>query len=219
MSLRVAGFCWAALSLGWGLLAQNVRLAPASTPEGYVARLLINEVPFPGDPLYRSEEDCRRGMEEIVWVLNNRLRHIPPGYSQQEVANTRAANLIEVITAPGQVEGFHRDGQGRFVAVPRVHRRVDYLVRIANDGQPGRIAALLNHAAQLAAAALAGGPDSPDLFLELRRVGSTGVTGRAYAWMTANLPDHPGGHFVAVPREREGRIAGNQFYTLTERRP
>ena len=45
------------------------------------------------------------------------------------------------------------------------------------------------------------------------------VTGRAYAWMTADLPFRPGGDFVAIPRHEGGASGGNHFYTLRREVP
>jgi hypothetical protein len=202
-----------------GAPAANVELDPRTTRAGYVAALLINEVPFPGDPLYRSEEDTKRGMLEILWVLDNRVRHIPPGYTQERVAHTRARDIIDVITAPGQVEGFHRDSAGQFTAEWRVFERLDALVRIANEGTPGRFARLLNHAQELVHDYYRQTWPAEDLFAPLRRVGPYAVTGRSYAWMTADLPYRPGGDFVAVPRYLGGAPGGNRIYTLRKLSP
>jgi hypothetical protein len=202
-----------------GLLAARafsgpVELEPATSKAGYVARLLINEVPFPGDPLYRNEQDSMRCMLEILWVLDNRIRQIPTGYTQERVANTRTRDIIGVITAPGQVQDFYRDNGDRFAASSRVFARVDYLVRIANEGSPGRFARLLNHAQKLSNLYFEGRQEGEDLFAPLRRVGPYAVTGRAYAWMTSDLPYQPGGDFVAIPRDEGGAPGGNHFYTL-----
>lgn len=192
----------------------TVELKPADSKEGYVARLLINEVPFPGDPLYRSEDDSKRGMLAILAVLDNRIRYIPPGYTQTQIANTETRDIIDVITAPGQVEDFYKTGDGRFTTSRRVIVRVDYLVKIANQGTPGRFARLINYAQDLARDYFRGETSGERVFVSLHRVGSTPVTGRGYAWMTADLPCEPGGSFVAVPRSEEGLLGANRFYTL-----
>jgi len=199
--------------------AGSVDLAPAYDKAGFVARLLINEVSFPGDPCYRSEEDSMRCMLEILWVLDNRIRHIPPGYTQERVANTRTRDIIDIITAPGQVEGFYRDSDGRFTASSRVFARVDYLVQIANEGPPGRFARLLNHAQALARDYFASRPAGEDKFASLRRVGRDPVTGRAFAWMTSDMPYRPGGDFISIPRQLGGAQGGNHFYTLRRGEP
>jgi hypothetical protein len=202
--------------LGSRAFAAPVVLEPVTSKPGYVARLLINEVPFPGDPLYRSEADSMRCMLEILWVLDNRIRHIPPGYTQERVANTQTDDIIGVITAPGQVQDFYRESDGRFTAARRVITRVDYLVNIANEGTPGRFARLLNHAQTLARDYFEGRPRGEDMFAVLRRVGPYSVTGRAYAWMTSDLPFRPGGDFVSIPRSDGGAPGGNHFYTLRQ---
>lgn len=197
--------------------AQNVRLLPADTPEGYVARLLINEAAFPGERGYRSEQDSGAAMLAVLWVLHGRIHHVPEGYTQREVAMIETQSLIEVITADGskdQVEGFFRDRQGRFRAVPRVHRRVAYLVSIGNQGAPGPVARLLNRAQDLASAYAHRGPEGPDIFENIRRISGTEVTGRSYSWMSAFARRTPGGNFVPIPVDLGGILGGNRFFTL-----
>jgi len=217
------GICFAGLIAANGAAA-TVALEPATSKSGYLARLLINEASFPGDPLYRSEEDTRFCMLEILWVLDNRIRHIPPGYTQQRVANAETDDIIDVITAPGQVNDFYRDPAGQFTAARRVFTRVDFLVGIANEGPPGRFGRLLNYAQTLARdyfessrTGTAGWGE--DRFAPLRRIGPFSVTGRAYAWMTSDLPYEPGGDFVPIPREDGGAPSGNRFYTLRRSTP
>src|SRR5215471_17117773 len=78
-----------------------VQLEPPDTPSGYLARLLINEVPFPGERGYVSEEETKAAMLEILWVLDSRLRNIPPGYRQEQVAGVRSKDVIDIITGTG----------------------------------------------------------------------------------------------------------------------
>lgn len=207
-ALVVAGLC------AMQVVAANVELQPADSEEGYVARLLINEVPFPGDPLYRNEEDSKRGMFAILVVLDNRIHYIPPGYTQAQIANTKTRDIIDVITAPGQVQDFFKTRDGQFTASRRVFVRVNYLVKIANQGSPGRFAHLLNYAQELAQDYFRGEITGQSVFGSLEHVGGTPVTGRGYAWMTAGLPCEPGGSFVKVPRSLDGLLGANRFYTL-----
>jgi len=60
---------WPALLLS--AAAQSfVELDPPNTVVGYVATLLINEVPFPGEKGYVSEQDTQAAMRQILWVLH-----------------------------------------------------------------------------------------------------------------------------------------------------
>ena len=208
-----AGFLFV-LAHAASVLAANVDLEPATAAPGYVARLLINETPFPGDPLYRSEEDTKEGMLSVLWVLDNRIHHIPVGYTQEEIAAVRTSDITDIMTARGQVQDFFRGPDGQSTAADRVFERVDYLLRIANEGSPGRFARLLNHAQELARSYFRGTPDGEDMFAQLRQVGDEPVTGRGFAWMTADLPFEPGGNFVPIPNSDEGVLGGNRFYTL-----
>jgi hypothetical protein len=58
-----------------------VQLDRSDTTAGYLASLLINEVPFPGERAYMSEADTRDAMLQILWVLHSRIHQIPPATS------------------------------------------------------------------------------------------------------------------------------------------
>lgn len=197
--------------------SEHVTLPLSDTVEGYIALLLINETPFPGERGWISENDTRSAMVGVLWVLESRLRHVPPGYRQSQIASVACDDVIDVITAggeKGQCDGFYRDAQGRFVAVDRVHERVEYLVRCANKGEPGRFARLLNFADGLARAYVHGGIEEADRFATLESVGGVPVTGRAYSWMTDRDHYNPGGNFVRIPDDDSGSLGGNRFFTL-----
>jgi hypothetical protein len=190
----------------------------ADTTTGYLARLLINESPFPGERAYESETDTKAAMLEILWVLDSRINNIPKGYTQQQVAGVRSKNIIDVITGTGgrrQCEGFYRNDAGQFVTDARVDERLNYLLKIANSGdKPGKFAGLLNYAQGLARAYFKGGMEGADRFAGLTRVGSVPVTGHAYSWMTDVDSYHPGGNFVTIPSTDDGSLGGNRFFTL-----
>jgi hypothetical protein len=202
-------------------LGANVELDPPTTPAGYLALLLINEVPFPGERAYVSEEDSKAAMLSLLWVLHCRVSAIPPGYTQTQVAAVQTRNVIEVMTAggvKGQVDGFYKDPDGRPVAVPRVHERVAYLTGLANRGQPGKMARLLAHARDLARQYFQAGPAGKDLFADIGKIGIKPVTGHGYAWMTDARGCDPGGSFVHIPDADQGALGGNRFYTLEKRK-
>ena len=195
----------------------NVHLEPANTKAGYLARILINEVPFPGEYRWLSEEDTKAAMRSILFVLDARISHIPPGYKQEYIALVKTDDIIDVITASKtqrQCDGFYRDKNGDFKAVDRVHKRVDSLVRIASQGTPGKFARLLNYAQGLASAYMKGGIEESDLFTGVKAIGSTKVTGRAYSWMSDKSCYSPGGNLVKIPNEQNGSLGGNRFFTL-----
>jgi hypothetical protein len=197
--------------------AANVDLADSLTPSGYVARLLINETPFPGERGWESEADSKAAMRQVLLVLDARLRHIPPRYTQRQIASVQTNDMIELMTAGGvhgQIDGFYRDESGRPATVPRVQTRIDYLLGIAGQGKPGTFARLLNHAQLLATSYFGGKPATPDLYLPLQAVAGQPVTGRAYSWMTDVGSFHPGGRFVRIPDDDQGGLGGNRFFTL-----
>lgn len=214
------------LLVGWGLLglaapaaAQNARLDPPDSSEGYVARLLINEVPFPGESFWVSVEDSCAAQQAIVWVLRNRLRHIPPGYTQRQVAAVTTGDVIDLLTAGGvhgQVEGFYRDEAGRPTMTAHVVERLDHLLAIANRGAPGNFARIINHARELARDFVASVPG--DRYAALRELEGIPVTGSAYGWMTDRDIYRPGGNFVRIGDRWRGGLGGNRFFTLRKLR-
>jgi hypothetical protein len=207
-----------AAGLAFRAQAEFVELRPMDTESGYLAALLINENPFPGENGFVSENNTRAGMLAVLWVLHSRIHYIPSGYRQSQVAGLSSTNIIDVITgtpAKRQCEGFYRDDAGRFVCAPRVGDRIKYLLNIANSGgKPGKFASLLNYAKDLAQAYVEGGLEGADRFAGLKRVNYVVVTGRAYSWMTDRDYFHPGGNFVSIPDDDEGSLGGNRFFTL-----
>ncbi len=198
----------------------GVELLPPGDPAGYIARLLINEVPFPGERGYVSEKDTRSAMLAVLWVVESRLRHTPGGYAPEELSAAGAEDAIDVITAggeKGQCDGFYRDRAGRPVFSPRVEERIDNLLRIAASGPPGRFSRLLVYGRDLAAAYVRGGIEEADRFAGLERVGKIPVTGRGYAWMADRDYYDPGGQFVRIPNADGGVLGGNRFFTLERR--
>ncbi|HET7537555.1 MAG TPA: hypothetical protein VFJ90_13940 [Candidatus Didemnitutus sp.] len=194
--------------------AQNVALDANDSPQGYVAVLLINEVPFPGERSWESEADSKAAMRQILYVLDSRLHHIPPKYTQRQVAAVQTDDIITLMTTRGQIEGFYRDESGHPATALRVRERLDYLLGIANNGTPGTFARLLNYAQSLSRAYFATGLTNPDLFVDLKEVMGTPVTGRAYSWMTDVGDFHPGGRFVRITDDYDGSLGGNRFFTL-----
>ena len=198
--------------------AAFVELDPPTTVSGYLASLLINEAPFPGENGYVSEQNTQSAMLAILWVLNARISHIPAGYKQVWVAGVQSSNVVDVIVGAGekrQCEGFYRDASGRFVSEARVKERIKYLLNIANNGsKPGRFANLLNYAQGLARAYVKGGVEGADRYAGLKKVGTAEVTGRAYSWMTDRDYFKPGGNFVSIPDKDDGSLGGNRFFTL-----
>ena len=200
--------------------AGAANLKPASTKEGYLARLLLNEVPFPGESGWVSEADSKAAMLAILWVLHSRVALVPDGYRQSEIAAVKTRDIIDVITVGGvhgQCEGFYRDKSGKPAMVARVPKRLNYLLKIANKGKPGKFARLINYAQGLSDSYFRGGIEESDRFAKLKKVNGTPVTGHAYSWMTDRSFYHPGGDFIKIPDAKGGSIGGNRFSTLKDR--
>lgn len=97
----------------------------------------------------------------------------------------------------------------------RVEERIDYLLKIANQGgKPGRFSSLLNFAQNLARTYFKEGIEGVDRYASLEKIGPVKVTGHAYSWMTDVNNYHPGGNYVFIPSEYKGSLGGNRFFTL-----
>jgi len=154
-------------------------------------------------------------MLSILWVLHSRMNHIPDGYTQYQICSSRSQNIIELITAKNQCEGFFLDAAGKPASAPRVEERLNYLKKIANSGgKPGKFASLLNFGQGVASAYLENGIPGADRFASLNQVNRVVVTGRAYSWMTDQDCYNPGGNFVTIPDAQNGSLGGNRFFTL-----
>jgi hypothetical protein len=198
------------------------RLRPATDTSGYVARLLINEVPFPGEHGYVSEDDTKTAMRALLLVLDARIHRVPAGYRQIEVAAVDSDNVLDIITAGGergQMDGFYYS-HGKPAMVPRITARINNLVHISNQGTPGRFARLISYAQQIADDYVSQGVGPhPDIFAELNSIPPYKVTGHAYGWMTDKGYYHPGGTFIKIPDNERGCLGGNRFFTLEQRHP
>ena len=198
-------------------LVAAISLPSPRTEIGFSAHLLINEAPFPGERAYVSEADTMQAMDSILNVLVARLAYVPEPYRQRDVAAVTTDNIFDIITAGGvrgQVDGFYRDSNGHLMVVSRVTERTDNLVRIANTGQPGRFARLLNHAVSVSSDFVRRSSVPYDPYSRLAVVDGIRVTGRAYSWMTDQSFYHPGGNFVRISDANQGAHGGNRFFTL-----
>jgi hypothetical protein len=197
--------------------ASPVNLPPVSTTEGYMSRLLINEVPFPGERGYKSEEDTKAAMDQLLMVLDRRLQNVPSPYTQRQIAATSADDMIDIITAggeKGQFDGFYRDNAGRPTMVPRVNERIDNLISIASKGQPGKFARLLNYAGEISITYVKTKIEPQDRHSDITSAQGSAATGGGYSWMTDEMRFHPGGNFLRIDDRDQGSLGGNRFFTL-----
>jgi len=68
MNAKVTYICFSGWALLSGMAAPKVTLMPATEPGGYIAHLLINETPFPGERGFVSEEDSKATMRALLLV-------------------------------------------------------------------------------------------------------------------------------------------------------
>lgn len=197
--------------------AETGEAARDISPSRYLAALLINEVPFPGEPRFKNAEDTRAAMQAILWVIECRRAQVPQGYTRHQVAATASTNLIDLITAVNQMQGFYKTAQERHTFDARVGERIAYLELLAKRRNTPTITELLAYARELAeayAVALALPFEKPFHSLSNLPPETPSVTGSPYGWMTDAPEFHPGGNFVRIPDECGGTLGGNRFYTL-----
>ena len=183
--------------------------------EDYLAALLINEVPFPGEPAFKNAADSKAAMEAIVWTIHSRRAPLPTGYTRRQVAATPSTNLIDILTAANQMEGFFKTDDDRHAFAPRVKERVDYLNLLGQRDDTPTITELLDYAYAIAHGYVEGNAlPFADPFAGLTHLSPDDVTGSPYGWMTDDPAFHPGGNFIRIPDDFGGSLGGNRFFTL-----
>jgi hypothetical protein len=170
-----------------------IELPSITTDAGVVARLVIVENRTPDHPQYNDEEVFKSMM--AMWaVVHNRLYNHPELFGAPH-----AANLIDIITAPGQFHGFSRAASGEVMISADLQHRIDEVLRIANTGAPGKYYQFIKKATEAAADHLPG----LDPFRAIDNIDGVPVTGGGYGWRAANASD-PGGRFIPIPASRGG---------------
>jgi hypothetical protein len=194
--------CGLALAVvGGTATTQNVALPDVNTDEGLLVRLFIAESRNPGHKQYNADT-AKKGMRAMKAVVDNRLRNNPGQFGAPG-----AKGYIDIVAAAGQFHGFSKGTNGKILIASDVQKRIDEVVKIANTGKPGKYAAFVQAAIDVAKA------DVDDPFKDVKKVGRTETTGGSDGWRTAGSAQ-PGGSFIAIPEANGGVIAGNQFYTL-----
>jgi hypothetical protein len=179
----------------------SVQLPPISTVEGVVVRLLLAESRGVAAPSY-DEGEVYRGMQAMKAVVDNRLRHHP-----EQFGAPGALTYVDIITAPGQFQGFFRDESGMVHLSASVQQRIQEVVRLANTDGCGPSSRLVDDAMQVTMARIT------DPFAGVTRVERIAAKGGSYGWQQEGAADL-GGSFLAIPVSHGGIIQGNQFYTL-----
>jgi hypothetical protein len=118
-----------------------------------------------------------------------------------------ALTYVDIITAPGQFQGFFRDESGMVHLSASVQQRIQEVVRLANTDGCGPSSRLVDDAMQVTLARIT------DPFAGVTRVERIAAKGGSYGWQQEGAADL-GGSFLAIPVSHGGIIQGNQFYTL-----
>lgn len=168
----------------------KLALPSAITEQGALARLLLAEAPSPYGAGYTAQR-ARSGMEWMELVVRNRL-----AMRSAQVGSAGANNIIDVIKAPGQFEGF-----GRYPVIGiQQQRNIDDIVAIANDGTHPKQKQFFDHVTAA---------------IEVARVGTITdpCPSKLLSWRTAGASG-PGGSFVLYQS-----FAGQDFYTVPAAQP
>jgi len=135
-------------------------------------------------------------------VHDNRLHH----HAEQFEA-PGALTYVDIITAPGQFQGFFRDESGNVYLSAAVQQRIQEVVREANTDANGPCSRLVDDAMEVTRTGVT------DPFAGMTEVDGIAAKGGSYGWQQEATADL-GGYFLAIPPSDGGVIQGNQFYTL-----
>jgi hypothetical protein len=177
-----------------------IQLPDISTDPGVLSRLIIAECENPGYADY-NQADGRLSFRMMQAVVVNRLNNHPSQFSAPG-----ATNLTDIITAPGQFEGFSMSG-GAVQISAAVSNRIATVMTNANAGDPGPYYQFVQDIVTCV-----NGPVSDPLG-GVTSINGTAVQGGVYGWRTVGSGD-PGGSFFPIPAALAGIVLGNQFYTL-----
>jgi hypothetical protein len=178
----------------------TIQLPDISTNVGVLSRLIIAECQNPGYASY-TQDDGKFSFRLMQATVSNRLNNNP---SQFDAPN--AKNFADIITAPGQFEGFTKK-DGKVSMSDDVTDRIDEVMGKANAGHPGAYAQFVQDLL-----AQVNGPVN-DPLAGVFSIDGTDVEGGVYGWRTVGSDD-PKGRFFPIPKQFGGIILGNQFYTL-----
>ena len=190
--------------------ASQFSLPDIDTDTGLLAHVLMAEARGPASPLYNRGASVRSMWAMRAAYLNRYLylRSGGPAYT----FGTGSANISDIILAPGQTAGFGRDSNGQIVVNQDILDEINYTLRIANTGPPGRYAQHVQDVLTVAIRATS--------FTSLNypigntgSIGGTQVMPSVYGFRTQGSTP-PGGNFIAIPEAAGGVIGGQQFYTL-----
>ena len=180
-----------------------ITLPDLQTPAGALTHLLLAESRGPGNSSYDATA-AALGMRAIRATVANRLGFHPEWFNA-----SGAKTWTDIIVAPGQFQGFSKNAAGNVTLSTAVSARIIDALQHANaDGAGNPYAAFVQLAVSTAQAATVVDP-----FAGVTNVGSVATRGGAFGFVTAGTAS-PGGSFVAIPADKSGVIAGNQFYTI-----
>jgi hypothetical protein len=141
-------------------------------------------------------------MQAMKAVLENRLQHHP-----EQFGAPGALTYVDIITAPGQFQGFFRDDTGTVRLSPVVQQRIHEILRLANNDSKGSYARFVKNAMHVTQDGIS------DPFAGVTMIDGIAAKGGSYGWRQEGAADL-GGYFLAIPAASGGIIQGNHFYTL-----
>lgn len=181
------------------------RLAPIALPgldtdEGVLAHMMVAESKNPYYADY-DEAVAKLGFRAMKAVVVNRLKNNPKDFGAPG-----ATTWTDIIVAPGQWDGFSRK-DGKVQLTTKVADLIKKVLDAANTGAPGKFTAFVQSVLDAVAAPV----DDP--FKGITSIGGVPVLSGGFGWRTKGSTS-PGPRFVAIPADKGGLIANNQFYTV-----
>ena len=182
----------------------NVTLPDISTDNGALCRQLLAKRNNPGNPRY-DEKEVLKAMKAMKAAIDNRLH-----YSDTRFFTAAGAkSWFDIITAPGQFQGFSKGKEGQLVISSDMQKIIDDVIAKANSGPPNAYTRFVEDAINVT------NNDVDDPFKNLTMIGNVEVYGGTYGWLTDGKGE-PGDGFVRIPDEQGGLIAGNRFFALAK---
>lgn len=189
-------------------MADEMPVLPTDAHQLLMCKVLLAENVTPWRRATYQEDACRKSMRAMRACVENRLTE--PGL----FAAPGASSWTDVIVAPGQFRGFHRENGLVRIAEP-VQRRLDQIlgVDVHRREFPGKaMRAFVRMAIETATAA---SKDDPfDKLPESLGQPPVRIRRGTYGWRTDGHPMTGRTRFVLIPASQGGVLLANQFYTL-----
>lgn len=185
-----------------------IQLDSINTEQGCLQHIFLAETKNAELPGFNPAEVVR-SFTAMKSTIENRLK------TPSQFGAPGAKNIIDIVTAPGQFDGFTKSG-GKVVITPKIETLIKNILTHANQPTHPR---MQHHKNFVQSAISVSQTKIQDEFSAITKIGTTKVIGGVYGW---NRGAEMGGRFVKIPNgcldsnniAHDGIIMGNQFWTL-----